>query len=252
MKTRGRYLEVGLISFLIFAFLNSPVMTGVSGFNMALGATQQTAEPQGDQNELKVNDPFEHSNRLVFDFNDRLYFDVFKPIARAYSACLPTDVREAIRNGFHNLVFPSRFINFVLQGKGHKAANEVIRFVVNSTMGMAGLLDLAQACLGLENHESGFGQTLALWGLGSGPFLIIPVLGPSNSRDFFGFAVDTAMDPLVWAPWDWYVSFSIETGKYVNRTSLQIGQYEELKKASLDPYIAMRDAYIQYRAHILE
>jgi phospholipid-binding lipoprotein MlaA len=226
-------------------------MTRESGFNMALAATQPAAGPEGDQNELKVNDPYEHSNRRVFDFNDGLYFHVLKPVARVYSACLPNDVREAIRNGFHNMVFPSRFINFVLQAKGDKAVNEVIRFVINSTMGMAGLLDFAQARFGLQNHESDFGQTLALWGIGSGPFLIIPVLGPSNPRDLFGFAADSVMDPLFWAPWDWYVGIVIETEKYVNRTSLQIGQYEELKKASLDPYIAMRDAYIQYRAHIL-
>ncbi len=251
MKTWGKYLEIGLISFLILAFLSTPVMTSGSGFNMALAAAQQVAGPEGDQNELKVNDPYEHSNRQVFDFNDSLYFNVFKPVARVYSACIPVEFREAIRNGFHNLVFPSRFINFVLQGKGDKAVNELIRFVLNSSIGLAGLFDFAQDTFALQNHESDFGQTLALWGLGSGPFLVIPVLGPSNPRDFFGFAVDTAMDPLCWAPWDWWVSFSVETGKYVNRTSLQIGQYEELKKASLDPYIAMRDAYIQYREHIM-
>jgi phospholipid-binding lipoprotein MlaA len=199
-----------------------------------------------------VNDPYEHFNRGVFDFNDSLYFNVLKPVARGYSALLPADIREAIRNGFHNLVFPSRFINFVLQGKGDKAANEAIRFVINSTMGMAGLIDVAQAGCHLENHESDFGQTLALWCVGSGPFLIIPVLGPSNPRDFFGFGVDSAMDPLFWIPGEWWVSLSAQTGKFVNRTSLEIGQYEELKKASLDPYIAMRDAYIQYRLHILK
>jgi len=252
LRTKRRYLEVGLISFLIFAFLNSPVMTAKSGFNMALAATQQTAGPEGDQNEQKVNDPYEHLNRQFFDFNDRLYFDVLKPAAQVYSACLPADVREALRNGFHNMVSPGRFVNFALQAKGDKAANEVTRFVINSTMGMAGLIDLAQARFALQNHESDFGQTLALWGVGSGPFMIIPVLGPSNPRDLFGFAVDSAMDPLIWIPADWWVTFCPETARYVNRVSLQIGQYEELKKASLDPYIAMRDAYIQYRAHLLE
>jgi phospholipid-binding lipoprotein MlaA len=223
-----------------------------SGFDMALAATQQTAGPEGDQNEQKVNDPYEHSNRRVFDFNDRLYFEVLKPIARVYSASLPADVREALRNGFHNMVFPSRFVNFVFQAKGDKAVNEATRFVINSTMGMAGLIDLARARFGLQNRESDFGQTLALWGVGSGPFLIIPVLGPSNPRDLFGFAVDSVMDPLFWIPADWWVTFSVEADRYVNRASLQIGQYEEFKKASVDPYIAMRDAYIQYRAHILQ
>jgi phospholipid-binding lipoprotein MlaA len=252
LRIKGRYLEIGLISILTFAFLNSSIMSGESGFNMALAAAEQTSGPGEDQNEQKVNDPFEHSNRAVFDFNDSLYFHVLKPVAGVYSAFIPTELREAIRNGFHNLVFPSRFVNFILQAKGDKAANELIRFVINSTMGMAGLIDLAQAGCHLENHESDFGQTLALWGVGSGPFLIIPVLGPSNPRDLFGFGVDSVMDPLFWAPTEWWVSLSAESGKFINRTSLHIGEYEELKKASLDPYIAMRDAYIQYRAHILK
>ncbi len=252
MKTRGWYLDVGLISFLMFTFLNSPVMTGQSGFNMALAATEQTVALQGDRNEQKVNDPYEHFNRRVFDFNDRIYFHVLKPSARVYSAFFPAQIRAAIRNGFHNMVFPSRFVNFVLQGKGDKARNELIRFVINSSLGLGGLFDLAQAQFRLENHESDFGQTLALWGVGSGPFLIIPVLGPFNRRDFSGFLVDSVMDPLFWIPGPTWLSVPVDAGKIVNATSLQIGQYEELKKASLDPYVSTRDAYIQYRAHILE
>ncbi len=251
MKTRGSYLDVVLISFLIFAFLSSPFMTSVSGFNTALAAEQPAAGIEGDQNEPAVNDPYEHTNRQIFAFNDHLYFGVLKPIAQAYSAFMPADLREAIRNGFRNLLFPGRFINFILQSKGDKAANETLRFLINSSMGMAGLLDLAQCGLGLQYYDADFGQTLALWGVCSGPYLVIPVLGSSNPRDLFGYAVDTAMDPLVWAPAKWWVTLSAESGEYINRTSLKIGQYEELKRASLDPYIAMRDAYIQYRAHIL-
>jgi phospholipid-binding lipoprotein MlaA len=272
LKTRGRYLAVGLISLLIFTFLNSAIITGEPGFSTAFAATEQTAAAQGVQNEQKVNDPYEHFNplavgtegaqngqkvndpyehfnRKVFDFNDHIYFHVLKPVSRVYSAYVPRDLREAIRNGFHNLVFPSRFVNFVLQGKGDKAANEVVRFVINSTLGLAGLFDFAQTQFRLQNYESDFGQTLAIWGVRSGPFLIIPVLGPSNSRDFFGFGVDSAMDPLFWLPVEWWVSFSVQTEKFINRTSLEIGEYEDFKKASLDPYIAMRDAYIQYRVH---
>ncbi len=250
MKTWGRYLEVGLISFLIFTFLNSPIVAGKSGFNTALAAGEQTVEQEEVQK--NVNDPYENLNRRVFDFNDDLYFYVLKPAAVVYSAFLPTDFRGSIRNGFHNLVFPSRFINFVLQGKGEYAANEAARFVINSTLGFAGLFDFAQTQFRLENHESDFGQTLARWGVGSGPFLMIPGLGPSDPRDFFGFGVDTVLDPLFWLPGPWWVSFSVESGKFLNTTSLEIGRYEELKKASLDPYVAMRDAYIQYRAHISE
>ncbi len=251
MKTRGRYLGVGLISFLVFTFLSSPILTGELGFNMALAAEEQTVGPEEAASVQKVDDPNEQFNRRVFEFNDRLYFYVLKPVAQVYSAGLPAGLRESIRNGFHNLVFPSRFVNFVLQGKLDKAANELARFVINSTLGLAGFIDVAQGCCRLDNYESDFGQTLAIWGARPGAFLMIPVLGPSNPRDFLGFGVDSAMDPLFWIPVDWWVSFSAQTGKYINRTSLQIGEYEELKKASLDPYIAMRDAYIQYRAHVV-
>lgn len=244
----GRYLEVGLISFLIFTFLSSPIMAAESGFNIALAA-KQTAEPERAVNGLKVNDPYEHFNREVFKFNDRLYFDVFKPVARVYSAYFPPGVRTAIGNGFHNLVFPSRFINFVLQGKGNEAANEVGRFVINSTLGVAGLFDVAQMQFGLENHEADFGQTLGIWGVRPGAFLMIPIIGPSDPRDLLGLGVDSTMDPLFWFPADWWVSFSAESGKFANRTPVSVSQYEELKKVSLDPYVAMRDAYIQYRQH---
>jgi phospholipid-binding lipoprotein MlaA len=251
LKTRGWYLGVGLLSFLIFTFLSSPILTGESGFNLALAAAEQAAGSESASTLQRMNDPHEQFNRKVFEFNDELYFYVMKPAATLYAAYFPPFFREEVRNGFHNLVFPSRFINFLLQGKGDKAMNELVRFIINSTLGLGGLFDIAQSHFKLENHESDFGQTLAIWGVRSGVFLMIPVLGPSNPRDFFGFAVDSVMDPLFWFPVEWWVSFSAQTGKYVNRTSLHIGEYEDLKKASLDPYIAMRDAYIQYREHIV-
>lgn len=251
LKIRGWHLGVGLISFLIFTFLSSSVLTGESGFNLALAATEQASGSEAASTFQKVDDPHEQFNRKVFEFNDNLYFFVMKPAAQLYSAYFPPFFREEVRNGFHNLVFPSRFINFLLQGKGSKAMNELIRFVINSTLGVAGLFDIAQSHFKLENYESDFGQTLAIWGVRPGAFLMIPVLGPSSPREFFGFVVDSGMDPLFWLPAEWWISFSAQTGKYVNRTSLHIGEYEDLKKASLDPYIAMRDAYIQYRQHFV-
>lgn len=249
--TKSRYVAVGLISFLVVAILSSPIAISESGLNMAFASAEQTAGPEGPQNEVKVSDPNEQLNRKVFEFNDRLYFYVLKPVAVGYSAVVPKELREALSNGFHNLVFPSRFINFVLQGKADKAANEAMRFVINSTLGMAGLIDIAQIRFKLDNHESDFGQTLGVWGVGPGVFLMVPVLGPSNPRDFLGFGADSVMDPLFWFPVQWWESITAESGKFINRTSLHIGEYEEMKKASLDPYIAMRDAYIQYRAHFI-
>jgi phospholipid-binding lipoprotein MlaA len=248
---RGTRFEIGLISLLLFIFWSSPFMSAESGFHTALAAAEQSVEPEGAPNGLKVYDPNEQLNRKIFEFNDQLYFYVFKPVGKAWSAVVPAFVRGAIRSGFHNLIFPSRFINFVLQGKIDKAANETARFVINSTIGFAGLRDIAQSDFKLPGYESDFGQTLALWGVGSGAYLVIPVLGPSNPRDLVGFAADSAMDPLNWIPTVWWVTFTAQTGKFVNYTSLHIGEYEELKKASVDPYIAMRDGYVQYREHMI-
>jgi len=248
---RGRYFWVASISSLIFTMLFSPMVIGASRFNVALAAEEQPPGPEGPSNGQKVNDPYEHFNRKVFEFNDSVYFHVLKPVAVIYSAYLPPDVRTGVKNGFHNLVFPARFVNCVLQGKIDKAGSETARFILNSTMGLAGLFDIAQTNFALTGYDADFGQTLALWGVGSGPFLVIPLLGPSNERDFAGFGVDSVMDPLFWVPVQWWVSFTVQSEKFINRTSLAIGQYEEVKKASVDPYVAIRDGYIQYREHFI-
>jgi phospholipid-binding lipoprotein MlaA len=246
---RGRRFEAGLIFPLVFVLLGFLILTGKSMTTTALAATEQAVEPEGTPNDVKVNDPYEHSNRVVFDFNDKLYFQVLKPVDKVYSV-FPLDFREAVSHGFHNVIFPGRFINFVLQGKPDKAANETARFLINTILGGAGLFEIAQR-FGYVNHEADFGQTLALWGVGSGDFLMIPLLGPSDTRDLIGYAADSAMDPLVWLPTAWWVTFSTHTGKFVNYTSLHGGEYEEMKKAALDPYVATRDAYMQYREHMI-
>ncbi len=247
----GTYLEVGLISFVVFLFLSFPFMSAESGFNMAFAASEKSVEPEGAPNEQKVYDPIENWNRQVFIFNDGLYFYVLKPAGQVWSAVTPSLVRLSIANGFHNLVFPSRFINFMLQGKLDKAANETARFVINSTLGVGGLFDTALNEFKLQNYESDFGQTLAIWGVCSGAYLVIPVLGPSNPRDLVGFAADTAMDPMEWMPTTWWVISTAQVGKFINYTALHGGEYEEMIKASVDPYVAVRDAYIQYREHMI-
>ncbi len=250
MRT-SRKLEVAVISFLIFTLSSSPLILGKSRFNLAFAADEQSFEPEGAPAAPAINDPHERFNRGVFEFNDRLYFYALKPTAVLYSVLLPKGFREAIQRGFHNVVFPCRWINLTLQGKSDKAADETLRFLINSTLGLAGLFDFAQTQFGLENHDADFGQTLALWGVGPGDFLMLPILGPSDPRDLFGYGVDTLMDPLFWLPVDWWITFSAQSGKFINNASLRIGQYEELKQASLDPYIGMRDAYIQYREHLV-
>ena len=182
--------------------------------------------------------------------NDKLYFWVIKPTATVYSAFVPLGVRTAIDNAAKNFEFPARFANCVLQKKGEKAGIEIKRVVINSTLGVGGMFDVAKSGFGIKNpDEEDFGQTLAVWRVGSGPFLMLPVLGPSDARDTFGYAVDhTAFDPLFWVTLPTWVSYTVRPEKIVNKASLMPGMYEDFKNSALDPYVSMRDAYMQKRA----
>jgi len=192
-----------------------------------------------------IADPLEGLNRAFYSFNDGLYFYIFKPIGRGLQFILPEPVRVAIRNFFYNLRFPARFVNCLLQGKLDGAASELARFLVNSTAGVAGFFDIATRA-GLKNYEEDFGQTLAFWGLGNGFYLDIPFFGPSSARDGFGLIVDGFLWPPSYIDPFW-VAIAIRVVEALNNVSLTIGEYEALKEAALDPYIAIRDAYFQYR-----
>jgi len=197
---------------------------------------------------VEVSDPLEPVNRFFFHFNDKLYFWALKPVARAYGAVLPQDIRICIRNAFHNLFFPVRFVNNVLQGKFKNAGIEASRFVINTTAGVAGFGDPAKDVFGLEIKEEDLGQTFGYWGIGNGIYFCWPVLGPSTMRDSFGLFGDSYLSPLGWVMQnDLEDGLALYGGKQVNNTSLVIGDYEAFLQSSFDPYISLRDAYIQYR-----
>ncbi len=195
--------------------------------------------------EVTIADPLEPLNRLVFAFNDRLYFLVLKPVAKGYSAVFPEDIRMAIRNFFHNITTPVRVVNNLLQGKIKNAGIELARFCLNSTGGVFGLADFAGKELGLKVPDEDLGQTLGRYGIGHGIYIVWPVLGPSSLRDSIGLAGDLFLDPINYL--EFQRSLTVQSYRFVNNTSLHIGDYEDLKAAALDPYIALQDAYIQYR-----
>ena len=251
----GKGFQIGAISFLVVIFLLSSLVTCASGSNIALATTEEeeaigpaVSPAQAHQ----VCDPYERFNRKVFKFNDVVYLRVLKPVSKAYSTVVPCRVRKSIANGFHNLEFPSRFINSALQGKSKQAGTEMVSFIVNSSIGIGGLFDVAQSKFGLPGHEADFGQTLGLWGVRPGPFLMIPILGASDGRDLVGCGADTAMDPLIWIPVKQWVHFAVSAERGLNGIPSGLAHYEELKAASLDPYVAMRDGYMQHRAHLIE
>lgn len=194
-----------------------------------------------------IADPFEPVNRVFFVFNDRLYFWVLKPIALGYNAVIPPAGRIGVRNFFSNLATPIRLGNCLLQFKFRGAGIEVIRFVVNTSIGFLGLVDIAKKEFDLRKQEEDFGQTLGFYGIGPVFYIDWPLLGPSSLRDTAGFVGDRFLDPWVrivdsvlgWA--------AVAAYNRMNQASLTIGEYEALKEAALDPYVALRDAYHQFR-----
>ena len=239
--------KVAFLFLFIFSLLEFPVLAKGQSFP----GQQESLNPQMEQEPAKVWDPLEKSNRKVFKFNDWFYTDIVRPVSRVYLK-VPQPVRNAVGNTFDNLEDPARFVNFVLQGRPRRAGNEMARFILNSTVGIGGFFDVAQNACGIQGNNADFGQTLGIWGLGPGAYLLIPVLGPSDERDFLGYVADSAMDPLFWVPGPWWVTAPPSALKYVNTASLHIGQYEAMKRACLDPYVAMRNAYMQYRQHLIE
>jgi phospholipid-binding lipoprotein MlaA len=203
--------------------------------------------PGGEMAGDFIRDPFEPINRVFFHFNDKLYFWILKPVATGYKKVTPDQFRVCVRNFFSNLTMPIRAVNCLLQGKFISFGSELLRFFVNSTAGMLGLMDPAQTALKLEKQDEDFGQTLGIYGLGPGFFINWPILGPSSVRGTVGFVGDMYIDPKGWVRLDfgeWVVISGVER---VNTTALSLGEYEALKKAALDPYVALRDAYYQYR-----
>jgi phospholipid-binding lipoprotein MlaA len=203
-----------------------------------------------------VADPIEPFNRFMFEVNDKLYFYLLKPIAQAYVFILPEPARVSVRNFLYNLKTPVRLANCLLQGKFEGAAIEFSRFMVNTTAGVLGLFDMATNHFDLQKQDKDLGQTLGSYGVGEGFYIVWPVLGPSTIRDTVGYVGDFFADPLFYINPDMDLGFmkintsnpSVVRGStMVNETSLTIGRYEEFKESSIDPYISMRNAYIENR-----
>jgi len=211
---------------------------------------------QPEQPAAAIADPLEPVNRAFFHFNDKLYFWILKPIATGYKTVIPEDGRIGIRNFFSNVKTPVRLINCLLQAKFKGAGNETVRFVLNTTIGIAGFFDPAKKTFKIEKNDVDFGQTLGVWGIGPAFYLDLPILGPSSLRDGVGYVVDLSFDPQTYLAYIYLVEEIVDYATWaldkVNETSLSLGEYENLKKAALDPYIALREAYAQYRQNLIK
>ncbi|WP_270936569.1 MlaA family lipoprotein [Falsiroseomonas oryzae] len=196
------------------------------------------------------NDPLEPLNRGMYFVNDGLDVLILRPAAEAYRIFLPPEVRTAIRNMLGNLRSPVILVNDVLQGETQRAGTTVGRFLLNTTLGVGGIFDVAKD-FGLLGHTEDFGQTLAVWGMPEGPYLFVPVLGPSNPRDLAGAGVDAASNPLTWISGGEFFDAASNTRIVVQGLDTREGLIEPLdavRRESLDPYATLRSAYRQRRA----
>ena len=212
--------------------------------------TEETTEEAKEEQAPIIADPIEPFNRAMFEFNDKLYFWLVKPVAQGYKAVVPEQARVSVKNFFSNLGFPIRFLSCLLQADVSCAATEVGRFTVNTIWGIGGLMDpAASKDLNLKKQDVDLGQTLGIWGVGQGFYIVWPLVGPSSVRDSVDIAGEYFLYPLSYtseiAPW--YVWPIVRAYQEVNSASLRIGDYEALKEAAIDPYLAIRDAYVQYR-----
>jgi len=193
-----------------------------------------------------VSDPLYYFNYAMYGFNDFLYFAAIKPITQGYKAVTPTPVRKGVKNFFHNLLFPVRLVNNLLQWKLPEAGTEVEIFVINSTVGLLGFVQVAQEYHDKHTSDEDFGQTLGSYSMGEGFYLVWPILGPSTLRDTVGFAGDYFLKPVNYVePWE--LSLGIQAYDKINTMSFHLGDYEALKEAAIEPYSAIKNAYIQNR-----
>ena len=193
-----------------------------------------------------VADPLYLFNHAMYTFNDRFYFWALKPMARGYGYIVPRPVRTGINNIFYNLLFPVRFVNSIFQGKARGAGSELRIFAVNSTVGLLGFFRPAQEKFQWKPSPEDLGQTLGSYRINEGFYLVLPLLGPSTLRDLVGTIGDSFVTPISYVtPYE--AALGIRAFDVLNSTSLRIGDYEALKRASLDPYVAIKDGYIQLR-----
>ncbi|WP_405044827.1 MULTISPECIES: MlaA family lipoprotein [Paraburkholderia] len=221
--------------------------TRVAGVLMGVAAvTGLTACATGP--DRKASDPLEPMNRAVFSFNESLDQHVAKPVATGYTKVIPQPLRNAVSNFFSNLGDIGNFANNLLQFKVTAATEDLMRFTFNSTFGLGGLLDWASAA-GLPKHHEDFGLTLGHYGVPAGPYLVLPLFGPSSARDASGWVVASALTPTAYLP--------VEAGaplfglNVVSARADMLGATDLLEQAALDKYSFVRDGYMQRRAYLL-
>ncbi|MDR3528797.1 MAG: VacJ family lipoprotein [Rhizomicrobium sp.] len=201
-----------------------------------------------DPEAIAQNDPYEPTNRAIFNLNTKIDNAVAKPIAKFYNHAVPQNARTGVHNFLTNLGKPVTFGNDLLQGEVERAGQTVYRFTVNTTLGIGGLVDVA-SMIGIPEHDEDFGQTLGTYGVGEGPYLVVPFMGPNPPRDLFGNVVDIFMDPTTYITFHgsdtWY---AVRSGVSVlDLRARNVDTLEQIERSSIDMYGSTRSLYRQYR-----
>lgn len=199
----------------------------------------------------QVADPLEPLNRATFALNDGIYNVVLRPISKGYTTVTPKVVRTGLDNFFDNAKYPVRLVNSGLQGKFRRAGHETEKFAVNTVTGFGGLVKQSDRLPHLANIPAeDTGQTLATWGIGHGPYLVLPVLGPSSAREAVGYAGDYVLNPVNWGAFQskealQYIPPGVNT---IRSLPEQLDNYDKARQDAIDPYLSVRSTYIQNRA----
>lgn len=194
-------------------------------------------------------DPLERVNRKIFAFNEGLDRYLLRPVARGWKAITPELLRESLRHFDDNIQFPIVVVNSILQWQWRAAGIETARFAINTTIGLAGFRDAATG-FGLQRQIEDTGQTFAVWGIPAGPYVVLPLFGPSNPRDAVGLVADSFLS-IYWIAAPFYVSLGYSSLDIVNRRALADPDIESARRAALDFYVFVRNAYIQRRAALI-
>ena len=263
------------LGFLVFAFfIGAPALTAVAaddgisdlravsrpefhaaqpqdpGLSTAIDTTAASAGDAGasaSMNDADV-DPWEPFNVKMFAFNRQFDRFILKPVATAWNFVLPDPVQRSVHNALTNIDVVRRLTNNILQLKFGGAGREVSRFVINSTIGVAGLFDVAKNQFGIEASDEDTGQTFGVWGIQSGPFLVLPILPVTTVRDGIGMAFDAAMNPLAWTVLPIGATLGMHAMYTINERSMNLQTYEQVEESVIDLYSAVRNAYLQRRA----
>lgn len=233
-----------------FFLINSFIFTG--GLSANEFVTMDELFDEGmEASSPGIQDPFESVNRMIFKFNDFIYLNLLDPVASGYESITPDSVEKKLSNFFENLNFPVRFAGNLLQGKFEGALLEGGVFFLNTTVGVAGLNRPSDKLPELESlPKEDIGQALGSWGLGHGPYLVLPVWGPSSVRDLLGRVADRSVDPFQ-IPFEqvdeWKVRTAYSAGSVLVNSPSLVQRYQQMKGGSLDPYVALRNGYFQYR-----